>query len=315
MNLENITASHKDPGRSTVGCTAFSAAICRAFASKSRRPLVYDPVACALFDFRTRPKEVPIVFCIMYIMWIVLPLRWVLLLIGNLLGRDIQAATDMLGTRSKFIDDHIIEGIQEGGINQIVIFGSGLDARAARMPLLHTTTAVRVYEVDFPNMLHAKQRLFAEIGFSGCYEATDDKHGRAVFVGTDLSEPSKRWQSDLSDAGFDAGVPTIWVLEGLTGYLNESELGVLFKAVSSMSCKGSLVVATWNGASGETSKTPWRQSIHCSYVDDPEMFLPGSIWKKKKHIGIGAATRAYGLSSSGINATDKSYWLSLHSKL
>ena len=50
------------------------------------------------------------------------------------------------------------------------------------------------------------------------------------YVGVDLSLPE--WPEKLVAAGFNASRPSIWLLEGLTGYLTEGELGCVCRAGS-----------------------------------------------------------------------------------
>ena len=61
--------------------------------------------------------------------------------------------------RTRFIDDQLIEALQDG-IDQIVLLGAGFDCRAYRLSGLEHT---RVFEVDHPNTQAAKRRCMARI--------------------------------------------------------------------------------------------------------------------------------------------------------
>jgi methyltransferase (TIGR00027 family) len=222
-------------------------------------------------------------------------------------------AIDMMGARSKFIDDALIGSIKEKKVKQVVIIGAGLDGRSARLSCLQPSQGIKVYEVDFAAFLEAKRILFASIGFGGFYVNSDGTGSGASFVGTDLSESPERWQKDLVSKGFTPNLPTFWIIEGVTGYLKTEELTALLNAVSSFSSKGSLLAATWNGST-QNDKSAWKQDIHMSVVDNPDIFLGPMKWEKVKHTPVGKIVREYGITDSPLPANDTSYWLSLHSK-
>lgn len=50
------------------------------------------------------------------------------------------------------------------------------------------------------------------------------------------------WTKQLSEAGFDPSVPTVWVLEGLVMYLSEEAVTTLLKELRSVSAPGSTVL-------------------------------------------------------------------------
>ena len=224
-------------------------------------------------------------------------------------------ATDMMGTRSKFIDDALASAVKEKGVQQVVIMGAGLDARACRLSVLREgSQKVRVFEIDFAAFMEAKQIFFDQLGFGDTYKNRGHDLSGGVFVGTDLSQSPETWKKDLLGKGFNPKVKTFWIIEGVTGYLELDELKVLFGAMTSLSSAGSQIAATWNGSSQNSGNSPWKQDIHKSVVDDPAVIMTPLKWKILEHYPIGAAVRRYGLSNSSIAADDRSYWLSLHTK-
>jgi O-methyltransferase involved in polyketide biosynthesis len=51
----------------------------------------------------------------------------------------------------------------------------------------------------------------------------------------------------ICHAGFRAAVPTVWLLEGFTGYLTEEELQACFTKTTFSSAPGSMLIATFIG--------------------------------------------------------------------
>jgi hypothetical protein len=92
MDVNKITASHKDPVRAEVGKTAFMAAVARACASTIRKPLVRDPVACEMFSWRSIRKGVPAYFVLVFSLWKLLPFTAIVFsFIKVVFGRDFYA--------------------------------------------------------------------------------------------------------------------------------------------------------------------------------------------------------------------------------
>ena len=242
-----------------------------------------------------------------------MPFFW---FVKTFLKKDFLEATDQIAVRSKFIDESIVEAIEKKSIKQVVIIGAGLDARAVRMPIFQTTPSLRGYEIDFPGMLAEKHRLFASVGYGDFYKTKDsdfkDNKPRVTLVGTDLSQSPKTWQEDLLKAGFNKKVPTVWVTEGLTAYLEEPELKALFTAMTEFSAKGSEICSTWNGS---TSKgRAWDQDIHRSFCDDPGKFYTPLKWSRMKLVSLGHALRDVGVTKINFPVDSPCYWLSLYVK-
>ena len=91
---------------------------------------------------------------------------------------------------------------------------------------------VKYFEVDSPEIFHYKLPILQK---NGAVELVD-----YCKVEADLSLPS--W---LEQAGLRKDIATIWLLEGLTGYLTEEDLRLLFKRVTELSARGSEIVATF----------------------------------------------------------------------
>lgn len=170
-----------DASRGFVSRTARAVAVLRAMETeKGEAGLINDPFARALGG----PSDVMG--------------DW----ISSLPPHALDFMVAMAGVRTKYIDDWLTEAVAAADApKQLVILGSGLDARAYRLPAL---AALHTYEVDFEEV-HAYK--------SGLVEAAP--LGPHTYVIADLSLPE--WTGALLAAGFDAALPSLWLLEGLTG--------------------------------------------------------------------------------------------------
>jgi len=129
-----------------------------------------------------------------------------------------------IGVRSRFYDDYIRDALQ-GGVSQIVMLAAGLDTRAFR---LDWPAAVILYELDQPEVLTFKNDvLHGEQAQPGCTRVT---------IGADLRED---WPTALLTAGFSRTVPTVWIAEGLLGYLPPAAEETLLRRIDQHSALGS----------------------------------------------------------------------------
>src|SRR5690606_11278337 len=107
--------------------------------------------------------------------------------------------------RTLAIDALVTEGMREG-IEQCVILGAGLDARAYRLPAL---TGKKVYEVDHPATQRFKRSRSKRL---------PSPMAELVYVSVDFGREAI--DDRLLQAGFDPSVPTLFVWEGVTMYLS-----------------------------------------------------------------------------------------------
>lgn len=129
-----------------------------------------------------------------------------------------------IGVRSRFYDDVILDAVRDGA-GQVVLLAAGLDTRAFRLPW---PSDVTLYELDQPGVLAFKNDVLRGSRTApGC---------RRVAVGTDLRED---WVGALTAAGFLPTVPTVWVAEGLLGYLPATAEEHLLRKIHQLSAVGS----------------------------------------------------------------------------
>lgn len=112
--------------------------------------------------------------------------------------------------RTKFFDDTLERLVDEPGLDQVVLLAAGMDARAFRLRL---PPDVVVFEVDRPEVLELKASRLAKVNAT--------PHCRRVPISADLTGD---WPSALRQAGFDRHRPAVWLAEGLTPYLTDTEL-------------------------------------------------------------------------------------------
>ncbi|HET6499363.1 MAG TPA: SAM-dependent methyltransferase [Amycolatopsis sp.] len=128
-----------------------------------------------------------------------------------------------MGVRTKFLDDEL----SAAGVGQVVILAAGLDCRAFRLDWPQGTT---VFELDQPRVLEFKDRVLAERGARArCVRRT---------VPIDLRDD---WATALTGAGFDPGLPTAWLAEGLLFYLSGEACRLLMDTVHRLSAPGSRI--------------------------------------------------------------------------
>ncbi|MEV7623594.1 SAM-dependent methyltransferase [Actinoplanes sp. NPDC089786] len=136
---------------------------------------------------------------------------------------DMAGLTTMMGDLVVLRTLHNDRVITESGVEQVVLLGAGLDGRAYRLP-----GAGRIFELDLAPGLALKEEAARAAGLQTLM--------RRTAVPADLAG---EWASALLAAGFDPSRPTAWIGEGLTIYLDRSELDGLLTRVRDLSAPGS----------------------------------------------------------------------------
>ena len=108
-----------------------------------------------------------------------------------------------MARRTAFFDRAVLAAL-DGGVRQIIILGAGYDGRALRF----ATPGATWFEVDHPATQPDKRARLASVGAST---------GDIVFVPVDLNRDDL--VRSLEAAGFDAAAPSLFIVEGLLGYL------------------------------------------------------------------------------------------------
>jgi methyltransferase (TIGR00027 family) len=191
-----------------------------------------------------------------------------------------------IAIRTRFFDDFLLEAVGGGAgggvagatrddapaLRQVVILAAGLDARAFR---LDWPSGLCCYEIDRADVLHAKDELLRAAGAL-------PRCARHV-IAADLTGP---WPGALAAGGFDAATPSVWLIEGLTPYLDETTVRALLAQCASMAAPGSRLGIDVLGQS--FFRSPWTRSYLQALeragapwkfgTDDPEGLLGAAGW-------------------------------------
>jgi len=153
--------------------------------------------------------------------------------VGHWYRRAIRATTlgmiDHMVLRTAAIDAHLVQAIASG-IEQVVILGAGLDARAWRMPALVGAT---IYEVDHPATQGFKQD-----------RTRDSKPPTEVrYVSVDLERD--RFSEVIVEAGFQPAERSVWIWEGVAMYLPIEAVHDSLSQLLALAAPGSELLMTY----------------------------------------------------------------------
>ena len=170
--------------------------------------------------------------------------------VGWLLHRSLALISADLSTnlplRTAAIDD-VLRDLVKGGPKQLVLLGSGLDARAWRMGELASCS---MFELDRPGAHAVKLSRLA--GFPH-----RPRRHRLVPIDFERQEISEV----LSQAGFRYDQPTIWLWEAVMVYLTPEAIAKALDGIASLSAPGSALLATYttpNLGQGSRPSAHWR---------------------------------------------------------
>lgn len=189
----------------------------------------------------------------------------------DLLRRAIAESGDQpaIAVRTYFMDQKITEALTKG-IRQIVMLAAGMDTRAIRLSFPKGT---QLYELDRKEVLDYKEMKLSKA------PPQCKRHALAV----DLRE---EWQGKLQGAGWKRSEPTLWMVEGLLMYLEESQVVTLFERINSIASvkdvmlfdilSRTLLEAPYMKKQLqflENMGAPWRFG-----TDEPEKFMEAFHW-------------------------------------
>jgi methyltransferase (TIGR00027 family) len=150
--------------------------------------------------------------------------------------------TDHIALRTALIDSaidhatgqpmgHAAEQVGAHGIEQVVLLGAGLDARAHRLPSLGNAV---VFEVDHP----ATQKLKRSKAHTLPQRAREVRYAACDFERTHLEQA-------LLSSGFDRDARSLWIWEGVTMYLPAAAVVDSLSTIGQLSAHDSVLVATY----------------------------------------------------------------------
>lgn len=138
--------------------------------------------------------------------------------------------------RVRYMDDYLLKCI-ENGIDQLVILGAGYDTRAYRIEALKDN--VRIFEVDHPATQAVKKKKIKKI-FGALPE-------HVTFVPVHFNSQSLK--ESLLGKGYDPGLKTVFIWEGVTMYLTEAAVDTTLDFVKKNSGPDSSIVFDYIPAS------------------------------------------------------------------
>jgi methyltransferase (TIGR00027 family) len=175
---------------------------------------------------------------------------------AEMLARMVDAvgeqSTTQIVVRTRFWDEALLRATDT--VKQVVIVAAGLDARAFRLPWPTGTT---VFELDQQQVIAAKAERMAGVK-ARC---------RRVALGVDLADD---WPDALRSAGLDPDAPSVWLIEGLLQYLDETAVRRLFARIDRLSAPGSVLLYDIVGAA--LLNAPFMAGLRKSMADQ------GSPW-------------------------------------
>lgn len=132
--------------------------------------------------------------------------RW----LGSRAERYVPGLTTFVVARHRWMDDKL-EAALGAGTRQLVLLGAGYDTRAYRFA--SQLAGGRVFELDFPATSERKVRIAEKLGSK--LPETRVEHVAIDFL-------SEKLEEKLMAAGFEPGVPTFFVWEGVSMYLTRA---------------------------------------------------------------------------------------------
>lgn len=250
--------------------TGNGTAVLRDIETLKKNPLIIDKYASSFTDIEGR--------------------NWVESLTEN--TRNLMI--DMIAVRTKIIDEYIIgfatakfssdekisfnlkdnsEVSESNNLKnyQLVIVGSGFDTRAFR---INEILNFSIFEVDYSDVLALKRTIIERNKFQPICK----KH---EFVSVDLS--NENLIAKLLKKGFNKEIPTLWVLEAITGYLTKEANESLFDQIKSNSVNGSSLIATFLGETEKAYGSQDKKSHkHIYYTDSGMNLINGKGWRAKQ---------------------------------
>ena len=131
--------------------------------------------------------------------------------------------------RTKFVDS-VFQKALENQFDQILIFGAGFDSRGVRFSDLNKGT--KIFELDAPVTQNAKVNQLRNRGI--------ELNSNIIFISIDFNKESL--EEKLLESGFNENQESLFILEGLTMYLDPEAVDSTFDVINKFAGKGSEVV-------------------------------------------------------------------------
>jgi len=182
-----------------------------------------------------------------------------------------------IAVRTRFAEDALAKAV-EGGVEQLVILGAGLDTFAYRSPFRES---LRIFEVDHPATQEWKRHRLAEAGIAAPSWLT--------FAPVNFETQSLA--QGLSAAGFDEGRQTFFTWLGVVPYLTEDAIFTTLRTIAGIS-GGARVVFDYSdppeSLSAEARAYYERRAAHVESLNEPwvSSFEPEELHGRLKALGF-----------------------------
>ena len=158
--------------------------------------------------------------------------------------KSMPGLSRFIWTRSRAIDSQLYEIVTKSrpDIQQLMIVGAGYDTRAYRFRKILDEKGVKRFEGDLPDIQSLKKASMkvVEDGEGGDIGLKD-----VTFIPLDLTRPVDELLTLVASNGWTIGAPTLFVMEGVTTYLEQSAVEESFKFMAQSCGAGSQLLVTF----------------------------------------------------------------------
>lgn len=141
-----------------------------------------------------------------------------------------QGISGFMAVRTRMFDEYVLQGIADKARRQYVILGAGLDSRACRFA--DQLVGIKTFEVDHPSSQEVKKQRISK------YFNKLPPHVNYVPVDFTIDDLF----TCLIKAGYDPLLPTVFTLEGVVMYLDETSARKTLSFIREQSGPGSSVM-------------------------------------------------------------------------
>lgn len=145
--------------------------------------------------------------------------------------RDLPGIIGSLLCRTRYMDD-VLRGSLHDGARQVVILGAGFDTRPYRVGDL---AGAQVFEVDHPGVQAAKRQAVERASIA--------VPPNVALVGLDFEHDDLA--GVLAAAGFQAGIRTLFIWEGVTQYISRQAIEDTLAWIGGVGGPGSRLVFSY----------------------------------------------------------------------
>lgn len=145
--------------------------------------------------------------------------------------------------RSTFCEEKLTEAISDG-CRQYIVFAAGYDTFSLR----NTNTSLKVYELDYPELLKDKMEHISQA------QLVSD----AIYVSCNLAQND--WEEKLLHAGYMKNQKAFGSLLGISYYLSKAEFGKLLADICEIMTKGSAICFDYP-SDDESAETKTNQML------------------------------------------------------